>query len=723
MAQDEGRLKALGAWIFAGGFTLGVRESFDVLAHLEETSYGVATVRRNLPDLPVHVGRDRWPLDALSAGPRIDFLYGNPPCAAWSPAGSKIVGTRNWRTDPRVDCTRRHFELLERLRPRAWAWESVPQAFTVGRELVDELTLRALALGYSVTYLLHNAMHCGVPQNRRRFLFVATDCRFNVAVDDWETETVTSALRRVNDPGELVDHNCKKYPVEVAETRQGETLISSWTRLHPESTWERNVRGHVRGRPVFTIKRTRADAPAPVVMHELIHPTEHRALGVNELKVLCGFPSWYEFLGLSDVGQISRGVCPPVGAWLARNVARCLELNEREAPTVRLIDVSRPPGAVTELPHPSCVQVKVVDHGQEVSHVPEFVEFEETVGPSLTPAAADLLVSLPLPSEGERSGAFIRRLILTHRYDTAKIVEAVRSAYPLSKAGASDVAWQRGWLRKNGQATEAVKADEATAPTAVSLSVEEVTKDRQLLRTGERASNDPERKMDKSSLRANAHGQWQHRDYAAHWFRWTWAGRFVNSSVEVLDVGMGPDVSMVSVLTMPRSSVPKRYVGVDLNRQPRSVPSRQWAELHWEFDFLERSVELGQFDLVTCFEMIEHVYRPDGLRLLRALRDCLKPDGTLLLSTPVFNGKAAAAHLHEWEIDELREAIEGTGLRVEQRFGTFASANDIKRVATPEELKLIEQLAKFHSGETMACFLAPKYPDASRNNVWKIRKC
>src|SRR6185369_10322557 len=78
---------ALGAHIYAGGFSLGVRRHFDVLCHFEEWKFGVATVEQNLK-IPVHVGEpSTWPINEYTG--YVDFVYCNPPCAPWSRAGGK----------------------------------------------------------------------------------------------------------------------------------------------------------------------------------------------------------------------------------------------------------------------------------------------------------------------------------------------------------------------------------------------------------------------------------------------------------------------------------------------------------------------------------------------------------------------------------------------------------------------------------------------------------
>jgi DNA (cytosine-5)-methyltransferase 1 len=707
------RPRAIGSYIFSGGFSLGVMEHFDVACHLEETNYGVATARRNFPNLPIYYGPEKWPLDELRKEPW-DLIYGNPPCAAWSQAGAATKKGRDWRSSPLVACTERHFKLIEELHPVFWAWESVQQAWQRGEDFVRSLSLRASDLGYSTTILLHNAEYLGVPQRRRRFFMVCHRVAFDPRPPTFAPGvTLEEAIRGLNDPGEPLERNLGKVRWLLEHARQGENLSSTWMRCTPLDEQVVGERGQMIGRPPFTIKRARSGQPAPVVMHELIHPTEHRGLSIKELAILCGYPATYEFVGAKDAGQVGRGVCPPVGAYLAREVAWAIASGREERePTLKLVDYTEPPGSVEQLEFSAASPTTATAVEGDTEEDPVTETIAET--PPIAATARDVR-----PKPGLGSGAYIRLLLQMGRHSPDQIVELVHRHYPGSRASKGDVAWQRGYMKKHGQAVAAPAVVAAVAAPAVSpvADVEERRVPEEV-----RQGIDPDRQFDKSSLRANSHGRWQHRDYLAHFFRWTWAGRFVNSEVEVLDVGCGPDVPMIDALTMPRASVPKRYVGVDLNRQPRSTPSRLWATLRWEFNFLERHQELGKFDLVTNFEMIEHMARSDGVRLIAAMRDCLKKDGIILLSTPVFNGKAAKNHIFEWRVDELREAIEAAGLSVEARYGTFASQHDIKKVAAPAELALIKELAKFHSGEAMACFIAAKYPDASRNNVWQLRK-
>lgn len=234
-----------------------------------------------------------------------------------------------------------------------------------------------------------------------------------------------------------------------------------------------------------------------------------------------------------------------------------------------------------------------------------------------------------------------------------------------------------------------------------------------------------DRRFDQTQLRESGHGQRVHRDYAAHFFRWGFAAKFVKPGMKVLDLGCGQDLPLHNTLSSSLSTVPQLYVGVDLNRINRR--GAKWATIKDEFNFIDRYQEViddhGKFDVITCFEMIEHMHAVDGQNLLRAARRCLADGGKFLLSTPVYNGKRMAAnHIKEYTIDELRTQISDAGLKITERYGTFASWPEIKKVLTEGERKLYEQLNRYYSHEVLSCFLAPKYPDASRNNIWILEK-
>ncbi len=163
-------LTALGCHIYAGGFTCGLVRHFDVIGVFEDGGYGASTHRLNFPSIPVHIGKP-WPVEQYKN--KVSFVATNPPCAIFSAAGIRTTrGADAWRTDPRKGCWYDCFQLVDDLTPRAWCLESVTQAYTTGRELVDEFTKLALIRGYSVSHVLINAVYYGVPQKRKRFFLV-----------------------------------------------------------------------------------------------------------------------------------------------------------------------------------------------------------------------------------------------------------------------------------------------------------------------------------------------------------------------------------------------------------------------------------------------------------------------------------------------------------------------------------------------------------------------
>ena len=628
------RPTAVGCYIFAGGFTVGVRQAgFDVLCHLEgDGGYGVPTFKKNFPDINAYFGPSKWPDELLKQLPTIDFVYGNPPCAAWSNNNFNSHSVEAWKDDPRVDCTRQHFGLLSKIRPTVWAWESVTQTPVKGAELVKKLTALALKMGYAVTQVFHDARYLGVPQRRKRWFMVCHRVELDFSTGLCEEISAVDRLSTVSPVGPpAYDSMSNKATFDsvLHGIPAGKRLRNYWQEvICPPDRQTIKPNGHVLGRPGFGHIRLPDHGPATATVgYSMVHPTEHRFLSVNEVAMLAGYPNEYQFLGgksgAAQLDLIARGVCPPVGKWLADIVTA---------------------GLIKSIP----AEVKTTT------------------------------INLTEKFHGEPM--------------TKKSAESVKKIPAIKTTGSKNSL--QGRLGVPGSKPQ-----------------------------------DLNRKYDVTQLKETTHGKRVNRDYAAHFFRWGWASRFVKGGkTKVLDIGCGQDLPLIKILTASLSTVPISYVGVDLNKIEKKT-SISWVKAVIDnFDFVDDGYKYvkkryGQFDLITCFEVIEHMHSTDGRRLLVGLRQCLTADGKILLSTPVYNGiKMAANHIHEWTIPELTQAVKATGLTVIDRFGTFANWNDIRKVCTKTEKDLLSEVGRFYGGDVLACFLAPKYPDVSRNNVWVLQR-
>lgn len=347
-------LTALGVHIFAGGFSVGVREAgFSIAGHLETSPYGVSTAKANFPGLPVFVGRSAWPLADLAAeaaaspdGSAVDLLLGNPPCAIWSNIGithDKGPGSAAWREDPRAACWWDALRVIEVARPRVAYIESVCQAMATGRPMIDEVARRALALGYSVTLLMISAERLGAPQRRPRFVFALSHGRL-VTAPLVASETAGTALSRVVAPGPFTAPRAL-VPLR-AMTKPGGRLADAYVAKWGDAA-PRKANGDRAGCPSFLERVVDPDKPALVVAGDrLWHPTEHRRLGIEEYKALCGFPEDFRLIGPSGghASLLARGLLPPVARWLGETAKRTIAAEEEDIddrPRVRLLDLRR----------------------------------------------------------------------------------------------------------------------------------------------------------------------------------------------------------------------------------------------------------------------------------------------------------------------------------------------------------------------------------------------
>jgi 2-polyprenyl-6-hydroxyphenyl methylase/3-demethylubiquinone-9 3-methyltransferase len=140
------------------------------------------------------------------------------------------------------------------------------------------------------------------------------------------------------------------------------------------------------------------------------------------------------------------------------------------------------------------------------------------------------------------------------------------------------------------------------------------------------------------------------------------------SGKTALDVGCG-----AGLLAEPLSRLGAKVSGLDASPELVALAQEHARAGGLEIDYSAGELEQldGQFDLVTCMEVIEHV--ADPAMFVRALARRLAPDGLLILSTP--NATA-------WS--KLLMITIGEGLRRIPR-GT----HDFDRFMTPDTMKAL----------------------------------
>ena len=226
-----------------------------------------------------------------------------------------------------------------------------------------------------------------------------------------------------------------------------------------------------------------------------------------------------------------------------------------------------------------------------------------------------------------------------------------------------------------------------------------------------------------------------HRDYLAHCLRWTHVCKYLAQhqrykEAKILDVGCGRELPLAKTLYSSRY-IPKEYVGVDygpINDDAIATLSKT-DKFPGTYvpgtDITTVDLQPKQFNLITCFEVFEHVEPEHGVRMLRSLLFMLSDDGRLMLSTPCYNERTGAAdnHVNETTYEALGSILETVGFRVEANYGTFASIRDYEQDVLEDRLgPAFDKLREYYDTNYLATIFAPLYPHRSRNVLWVLRK-
>ena len=310
-----------------GGLTVGMkRAGFAVLAAVEcwdvaADAYamnhpGVRLVRTDIRQCdPVELMRSL----NLCAGD-LDLLAGCPPCQGFSSLRTRNghIPTSDGRNELIFDFVRFAIALL----PKTILLENVPALET--DERLSRVTKILEALGYNCKAKVLNAADFGVPQRRRRLLFLASRVG-NVFFPNPAPKRITvgSVIRNLPKPGDSGDplHDSKsRHTPRIAKLiesipgnggSRADLGESEQLPCHQRLNGFHDIYGRMRWDDVSPTITTGCINPSK---GRFLHPEQNRAISLREASLLQSFPKRYLLpldRGRHPVAQLIGNAFPP----------------------------------------------------------------------------------------------------------------------------------------------------------------------------------------------------------------------------------------------------------------------------------------------------------------------------------------------------------------------------------------------------------------------------
>lgn len=340
-AMPQSSRKPVAVELFAGGGGLGegfTRAGFDVAVAVELDRAAAQTYRLNHPgtvvletDAMAVTGSDIAAVAPRAATPAA--LIGGPPCQGYSVAGKRDA------SDSKNTLYRAVTNLARQLRPQFVAIENVPGVRNVdGRSfdtaIIDELT----GAGYHAEAHLLRACDYGVPQLRRRILFLAQRADLGPAPIPPAPSHCAGercnfgcgsqpGSRCSNPPTPTVMQSLEGLPWLEAGTDaeyvtvDGVTMYNASTMAHSATVVEKISRITPGAGPI-SYRRLHTDLARTIVAgHRAlpVHPVLNRTLSVREAARIQGFADDHVFCGKRSQQplQVANAVPPPMAQAVA----------------------------------------------------------------------------------------------------------------------------------------------------------------------------------------------------------------------------------------------------------------------------------------------------------------------------------------------------------------------------------------------------------------------
>lgn len=279
---------------------------------------------------------------------QLSGVIGGPPCQGFSMAGKRIID------DDRNKLYRDYFRVLNILKPDFFLMENVVGLTNLnGGAIKDDIYKRASEIGYQIFFKVCCASDYGVPQNRRRAIFIGIKNQIVKEKGDFifpeEDDRKITCLEAISDLPNLDEgEDNTKYRTKPTSDyqrlmRQNSTRVFNHQQSrHTKETIEaisyvpqgggmKDIPERIRKDRVYSSLLRRMDSTKPAQTIDTGHRTyfhykENRVISVREAARLQSFPDDYIFYGgkQAQYKQVGNAVPPIMASRIAESIKKYL---------------------------------------------------------------------------------------------------------------------------------------------------------------------------------------------------------------------------------------------------------------------------------------------------------------------------------------------------------------------------------------------------------------
>ncbi len=316
---------------------LGVDVWQDALSTFRGNHSGAATLCADLSQLTGRQVAEEMKADT------VDVIIGGPPCQGFSVAGKRMID------DERNRLYESFVRMVAHFRPKAFVMENVPNILAMGGGAIRDAIIRDFtALGYGVAHKVLLAADYGVPQNRRRAVFVGMLGGRTFEFPEPTVKNAVTCREAISDLPERGLPEGAPYPTAAQSEyqrlmREGSSVVHNHeVTEHSERTREiiamvpdggnyKDLPPHLRETRKVHIAWTRLNSSRPSITIDTghnhhFHYSYNRVPSARESARIQSFPDTFVFNGnkTSELRQIGNAVPPLMAQVIAKTLRKQL---------------------------------------------------------------------------------------------------------------------------------------------------------------------------------------------------------------------------------------------------------------------------------------------------------------------------------------------------------------------------------------------------------------